>query len=124
MYVMGINRTAWVLSEARRYEAAWRPAPLDFFQQRATKFFSAADGRAQWGRQGGLCELTGWPLSQDATTENDHVIPKSKGGPDDASNRQWLHVKPNRAASGMFKSEFIEMCCAVADLHRARLAAT
>jgi hypothetical protein len=111
-------------TEARRYEDAWRPAPLDFFQQRATKFFSAADGRAQWARQGGLDALTGWPLSQDADTENDHVIPKSKGGSDYALNRQWLGRVPNRAAGGLMKSEFIEMCCAVADLHRVRLAAT
>lgn len=48
--------------------------------------------------QNGICPECGLPLPEDlAGTEVDHIIPKVRGGPDVAWNRQLVHFKCNRS---------------------------
>ena len=47
--------------------------------------------------QDGICPECTLPLPEDlATTEVDHIIPKVRGGPDVAWNRQLVHFRCNR----------------------------
>ena len=47
--------------------------------------------------QGGICPECTLPLPEDLTgTEVDHIIPKVRGGPDAAWNRQLIHFACNR----------------------------
>lgn len=46
--------------------------------------------------QDGICPECTLPLGELAGTEVDHIIPKVRGGPDVAWNRQLVHFRCNR----------------------------
>ena len=48
--------------------------------------------------QGGMCPACELPLPEDLTgTEIDHIIPRARGGPEDAWNKRLVHFKCNRS---------------------------
>lgn len=48
--------------------------------------------------QGGMCPACELPLPEDLSeTEIDHIIPRVRGGPEDAWNKRLVHFKCNRS---------------------------
>jgi hypothetical protein len=87
--------------------------PLGNDGQRAT----AAELKSIVEKQGYRCALTGRSLTP-KNSELDHVVPRSKGGSNEACNLQWLHRQVNRAKGTMPQSDFIAMCQEVSDWTR------
>lgn len=84
-----------------------------FFWGRAMKL--RGEGRATyldlariWKRQRGLCALTGERL--DRTAEVDHIIPKVRGGSDQAGNVRWVTRRVNLAKRDLTDEEFLALC--------------
>ena len=69
------------------------------------------DLAAMWRRQRGRCALTGKRL--DRSAQLDHVIPKARGGNDEAKNLQWVCAETNLAKRDLTQEEFIALCDAV-----------
>lgn len=67
--------------------------------------------------QGFRCAITGRELTP-PTCEPDHIISRANGGSDTIDNLQWIHVSVNRAKGSAELSEFVAMCCDVADWTR------
>ena len=65
------------------------------------------------------CYLTGRKI--DLTKRNsfslDHVIPKSKGGPNNIDNMRIAYMQANQAKNDMILDDFIEMCHEIAAKH-------
>jgi hypothetical protein len=68
-----------------------------------------------------ICPWCQLPLPDDlADTERDHIIPRSRGGPDHAWNRQLLHKACNRGPGGK-GSQLTPEATALAARHNIRL---
>lgn len=64
-------------------------------------------------RQGGICPECELPLPEDLSeTEVDHIIPRSRGGPNGAWNKRLLHLKCNRRKSYKLTSEAAALAAA------------
>lgn len=83
---------------------------------------SEDDLRSLWERQGGLCALTGQPMTV-ADAEIDHIIPQSRGGSHELSNLRWTTRAANQAKGDLLDSEFLALCNQVAE-HIGRLIMT
>lgn len=65
-----------------------------------------------WKKQRGLCALTGVRLRRE-NAHLDHVMPKARGGTDEASNLRWVCWSVNLARRDMLDAEFVRLCAAV-----------
>lgn len=89
----------------------------NFFEWRARLFnrcgtkHTAADLRALWDAQGGLCALTGRPLSP--TAQLDHKVPVSRGGGHGLANMRWVAKEANLAKRDLTDAEFLRLCTEV-----------
>lgn len=84
-----------------------------FFWGRAMKLRGSQratyrDLAAIWKRQRGLCALTGRKL--DRTAEVDHILPKVRGGGDNAANLRWVCRQVNLAKRDMTDVELMALC--------------
>lgn len=84
-----------------------------FFWGRANKL--RGDSRAtfkelasMWKAQRGLCAITGRRL--DRTAQLDHILPRARGGGDEAANLRWVCEAANLAKRDMTDSEFVALC--------------
>lgn len=77
-----------------------------------------------WGRQRGLCALTGITLVPGENASLDHVTPRSKGGGNEISNLRWIDFPVNRAKSDMSDDELRELCRRILDYRPNDYAAT
>lgn len=59
--------------------------------------------------QNSICALTGDCLTFD-NMELDHIIPTSKGGPNDIGNVRWVTKEANRMKQDKSDNELIELC--------------
>ena len=61
-------------------------------------------------QQDGICPACELPLPEDLTeTDVDHIIPKSRGGPDLPWNKRLLHLKCNRRKHSKLTAEAEEL---------------
>lgn len=60
-------------------------------------------------QQGYKCALSGRPIDI-LSLEVDHIIPRSKGGSNEASNLQLVCREANSAKSALSKEELIQLC--------------
>jgi 5-methylcytosine-specific restriction protein A len=67
-------------------------------------------------RQKLICPLTGRKLTGE-TMSIDHIIPLCKGGKDDISNIQLVHVDANYAKRVLLETDFIKLCHDVCKMH-------
>lgn len=95
-----------------------------FFWGRAMKL--RGPGRAtyqdlarMWKAQRGRCALTGRRL--DRTAEVDHILPKVKGGGDEAGNLRWVCREANLAKRDLTDAEFLALCQSVTSCIGARI---
>lgn len=84
-----------------------------FFWGRATKLrgkdrATYRDLASIWKRQRGACALTGRRL--DRMAEVDHILPKARGGGDEAVNLRWACRQVNLAKRDLTDIEFNELC--------------
>jgi len=84
-----------------------------FFWNRANKLrgpdaATYKDLACIWKNQRGLCALTGVVMTRAAHV--DHIVPKARGGGDQASNLQWVCNEVNMAKRDMTNAEFLFMC--------------
>ena len=56
-----------------------------------------------------VCPLTGRKL-QGNTMSVDHKIPISRGGTNELSNLQFVHIDVNYAKQDLLQEEFIQLC--------------
>jgi 5-methylcytosine-specific restriction endonuclease McrA len=87
-----------------------------FFWARASRLrghgrATAADLARLWRRQRGLCALTGRRL--DRSAQIDHILPKARGGGDQATNLRWVCSQVNIAKRHMTDDEFFGLCADV-----------
>ena len=59
--------------------------------------------------QDGKCVYTNRPITIGIDAELDHIIPRSKGGPNTVENFQWLWSPVNRMKNNLSESEFWEI---------------
>ena len=74
---------------------------------------SARELERLFHEQGGLCALTGDPLSYEEYTDNarcDHKVPVSRGGKSMKDDLQWVTANVNAAKGQMTNEEFVKMC--------------
>jgi hypothetical protein len=67
--------------------------------------------------QNHTCPLSGRTLTPE-TASPDHIVPVRRGGKHDIVNIQIVDSAINKAKGTMLNSEFIAMCCEVADWSR------
>lgn len=84
-----------------------------FFWGRAMKLRGKGHAGAKdlwsiWKRQRGLCALTGRRL--DRTAHVDHILPKTRGGGDEAKNLRWICAEVNLAKRNLTEDEFSRLC--------------
>jgi 5-methylcytosine-specific restriction endonuclease McrA len=75
---------------------------------RGTDRATYKDIAAIWKRQRGRCALTGRRL--DRTADLDHIVPKTRGGQDDAGNLRWLAREVNMVKRNLTDAEFLLLC--------------
>lgn len=63
-----------------------------------------------WEKQGGLCAITGEPLVPGGNASLDHIVPRSKGGTNDASNLQWVTLEANWLKRDRTLDEVYDLC--------------
>lgn len=63
-----------------------------------------------WHLQQGLCALTGDALPSLDGAEVDHIVPRSRGGPDDPDNLRLVCRAANRAKGNLLDEEFFMLC--------------
>lgn len=85
-----------------------------FFWGRAMKLrgrnrATATDLAKLWIKQRGLCALTGRRLNREIA-QVDHILPKKRGGTDEASNLRWVCKEVNFARRELTDTEFIALC--------------
>ncbi len=80
--------------------------------------------RRRWGElldklkaQGHRCALTGAPLKIGSGASIDHIVPQSRGGPDEIGNLQWVTLEANRAKQDLSTDDFVALCRAVVAHH-------
>jgi hypothetical protein len=93
-----------------------------FFQYRARtfniKYGTRLTGLQLWGlwkKQRGCCAITGHilhPLKHRGVAL-DHIVARSKNGPPELSNLQWIGDEVNFAKSTLSSEEFVELCADV-----------
>lgn len=69
--------------------------------------------------QGYRCSLTGDPIKEPSTASLDHKQPRALGGTNQVENLQWVLKEINDMKGTLTQERFIELCCKVADHHRA-----
>ena len=70
-----------------------------------------------WEAQGGKCALSGRNLDI-ITLEVDHIIPRSRGGGDEAANLRLVCREANTAKRAMLDSELFDLCSEILRNHR------
>lgn len=63
-----------------------------------------------WAAQDGVCALSGVTLIPGVNASLDHVVPRSKGGKNEAGNLRWVDRRVNRARDNMSDVELFTMC--------------
>jgi hypothetical protein len=100
------------LPDHQQCESCW-------FKRQAHKHLGSttrsSDLRSIWLRQKGLCALSGERLVPGLNASVDHVVPRSLGGTDEASNLRWVETTVNQARSNMSDEAFVAMCRRVVD---------
>lgn len=62
-----------------------------------------------WNKQNGICAYSGRKLIIGTNTSVDHKMPKSKGGNNENSNLQFVHIKINVAKHSLLESDFFQL---------------
>jgi 5-methylcytosine-specific restriction endonuclease McrA len=97
---------------ARQKEQAWFKW-REQFARRSEPRIMAAELEALWLKQGGLCALTGIPLTR-VNAHLDHVIPLARGGKGlGLANLRWVTKEVNLAKRALTDDEFHGLCQSV-----------
>lgn len=68
--------------------------------------------------QNGICPYSGRKLVLGVDASLDHIVPKSRGGINEISNTQWVHLDVNFMKQSMLNEEFL---CLIKDIYEFRL---
>lgn len=113
------------LNHKRDYDARWAKIKRskypfthfskDFYHRKKLKV-SAFDFWRLAKKQKLCCPLTGRRLTGE-TMSIDHIVPISKGGTNDLTNLQFVHVEVNYAKRNLLQENFIQLCHEVVKRH-------
>jgi len=62
-----------------------------------------------YNKQNGVCPISGRKIYIGDNAELDHIIPRSRGGGNNITNFQWLHVTVNQMKRNLLEEEFFAL---------------
>ena len=65
------------------------------------------------------CAYSGVAIMPGVNGSLDHIVPKSKGGTNEAYNLHWVDLRVNKMKGSMLEDEFVAMCAVIAERAKA-----